>query len=132
MKTSTAAGRRVPRDARLTQFRTVLDALIESLDASVRLIRWKEGESKPEALERSAALLLERLGSANRLAAARFVGAPAFVVTSTAIGEAIQALDQAYAEYRRTSGRGPSALEEAAVALDAEIGRIKLDAGKWE
>ena len=131
MKTSTA-GRRVPRDARLTQFRSVLDALIESLDASVRLTRWKEGETKPEALERSAALLLERLGSANRLASAKFVGAPAFVVTSTAIGEAIQALDQAYADYRKSSARGPAALEEAAVALDAEIGRIKLDAGKWE
>ena len=82
--------------------------------------------------QRGVALLLERLGSANRLASAKFVGAPAFVVTSTAIGEAIQALDQAYADYRKSSARGPAALEEAAVALDAEIGRIKLDAGKWE
>lgn len=98
----------------------------------MRLARWKEGEAKPEALERSAALLLERLGSANRLAAAKFVGAPAFVVTSTAIGEAIQALDRAYVEYRRACARGPSAIEEAAVVLDAEIGRIRLDAEKWE
>ena len=130
MKTS-PAGKRVPRDARLIQFRAVLDALIESLDASVRLTRWNEDESKPDALERSAALLLDRLGSANRLAAGRFVGAPAFVTTSTAIGEAIQALDRAYVEFLRSGGKGPSALEEAAGALDAEIGRIKLDAEKW-
>src|SRR5579862_4064712 len=91
-------GRRAAKDDRLALFRSVLEALIESLVAAVQLAQWKEGTSKPEALERSAKLLLDRLGSANRLAASRFVGAPAFVETSAAIGTAIQQLDLAYVQ----------------------------------
>jgi hypothetical protein len=125
-------GRRGPTDARVTQIRRVLEALLESLDATVRLTRQTEGEAAPEPLEQSAAQLVDRLGAANRLAAGKFVGPPAFVTTTTAIGEAIRQLDAAFVAYRKHVDRAPSERGEAAIALDAEIGRIKLDAGRWE
>lgn len=124
-------GRRGPTDARLTQVRRVLEALLESLDATVRLTRREEGETVPEPLRLSAAQLIDRLGAANRLAAGKFVGPPAFVATTTAIGEAIRQLDAAFVAYRKHLDRAPSESGEAAIGLDAEIGRIKLDAGRW-
>lgn len=129
---SSVQGRRGPADARLTQIRRVLEALLESLDATVRLTRRQDGEAMPDPLEQSAAQLLDRLGAANRLAAGKFVGPPAFVATTTAIGDAIRQLDAAFVAYRKHLDRAPSESGEAAIALDAEIGRIKLDAGRWE
>ena len=72
------APRRGPgKDPRIVTFRGALESLIESLDATVRIARWEAGgESIPEPLRHSAAQLQDRLGSANRLAAGRFVGAP--------------------------------------------------------
>jgi hypothetical protein len=119
-------------DARVTQVRRVLEALLESLDATVWLSRRQEGEAVPEPVEQSAAQLVDRLGAANRLAAGKFVGPPAFVATTTAIGDAIRQLDAAFVAYRQHLDRAPSECGEAAIALDAEIGRIKLDAGRWE
>jgi hypothetical protein len=111
------------------QYRRVLEALLESLDATVRIARWEPGESVPEPLERSAAQLVDRLGAANKLAAGKFVGAPAFVASSTAIADAIQRLDGAFVAYRQHMDVAPSEHEAAAIALDAEIGRVKL--GGW-
>jgi hypothetical protein len=125
-------GRRAPTDARVAQLRGVLEALLESLDATVRIARWKEEESAPEPLERSATKLVERLASANRVANGKLVGAPAFVATSSAIVQAIQRLDAALVAYRRNIDTAPAEREEAAMVLDAEIGRVKLDAGRWE
>ena len=110
----------------------MLEALLESLDATVRLTRRQDGEPVPEPLEQSAAQLVDRLGAANRLAAGKFVGPPAFVTTTTAIAEAIRQLDAAFVAYRKHLDRAPSEAGEAAIALDAEIGRIKLDAHRWE
>jgi hypothetical protein len=129
-----APARRGPgKDPRIVAFRGALESLIESLDATVRIDRWEPGgEPTPEPLRRSAAQLLERLGSANRLAEGRFVGAPAVVATSDAIREAVQQLDRAYAAYCKHIESGPGERAEAAIELDAEIGRVKLDAHRWD
>jgi hypothetical protein len=129
-----APARRGPgRDPRIVTFRSALESLIESLDATVRIARWEpNGEPVPEPLRRSATQLQERLGSANRLAGAKFVGAPAVVATSGAIREAVQQLDAALVTYLKRAGRGPGPLDEAAIELDAEVGRIKLDAHRWD
>jgi hypothetical protein len=74
--------------------------------------------------------LQDRLGSANRLAAGRFVGAPAVVATSDAIKEAVRDLDAAFVAYRKRAEGGQR--EEAVIELDGEVGRIKLDARRWE
>jgi hypothetical protein len=116
------------KDPRIVTFRGALESLIESLDATVRIARWEAGgESIPEPLRHSAAQLQDRLGSANRLASGKFVGAPAVVATSDAIKEAVRALDAAFVAYRKRSDRG-----EAVIELDSEVGRIKLDAHRWE
>ena len=122
------------KDPRVVTFRGALESLIESLDATVRVARWQagDGEPIPEPLQRSAALLQDRLGSANRLAAGRFVGAPAVVATSDAIRQAVQRLDAAFVAYRKRVDVGPGQLGEAAIELDAEVGRVKLDAHRWE
>ena len=125
--------RRAPgNDPRIVTFRGALESLIESLDATVRIARWQagDGEPIPEPLQRSAAQLQDRLGSATRLAAGRFVGAPAVVNTSDAIKEAVQGLDAALVAYRKRAGE-PAGHREAAIELDAEVGRIKLDAPRW-
>jgi hypothetical protein len=129
-----APARRGPgKDPRIVTFRGALESLIESLDATVRIARWEPGgEAIPEPLRRSAAQLQERLGSANRLAGGRFVGAPAVVATSGAIREAVQQLDAAFVAYRKRADGGPGQQDEAAIELDAEVGRIKLEAHRWD
>jgi hypothetical protein len=129
-----APGRRGPgKDPRIVTFRGALESLIESLDATVRIARWESGgEAIPEPLRVSAAQLQERLGSANRLAGGKFVGAPAVVATSDAIREAVQQLDAAFVAYRKRADGAPGQENEAAIDLDAEVGRIKLDAHRWD
>ena len=75
--------RHVPRRARRRSS--------SSLDATVRIARWEgDAEPIPDPLRQSAARLQDNLGAATRLAAGRFVGAPAVVNISDAIKEAIQ------------------------------------------
>jgi hypothetical protein len=119
------------RDPRIATFRGALESLIESLDATVRIARWQAGEEPiPEPLRQSASQLQDRLGSANRLAAGRFVGAPAVVATSDAIKEAVRDLDAAFVAYRKRAEGAQR--EEAVIDLDGEVGRIKLDAHRWD
>ncbi len=129
-----APARRGPgKDPRIVTFRGALESLIESLDATVRIARWDPGgEPVPEPLRRSAAQLQERLGSANRLAAGKFVGAPAVVTVSSAIREAVQQLDAAFVAYRRRADGDTGQRDEAAIELDAEVGRVRLDAHRWD
>ena len=127
--------RREPgKDPRIVTFRGALESLLESLDATVRIARWRSGDGEPipEALQRSAAQLQDRLGSATRLAAGRFVGAPAMVNTSDAIREAVQELDAAFLAYRKRRDSVASDRDEAAIVLDGVVGRVKLEAHRWE
>ena len=120
-------------DPRIVTFRNALESLIESLDATVRIARWEAGgEPIPEPLRRSAAQLQERLGSANRLAEGRFVGAPAVVAVSDAIKEAVRDLDAAFVAYRKRAEGAQDQREEAVIELDGAVGRIKLDAHRWD
>jgi hypothetical protein len=126
--------RRAPgKDPRIVTFRGALESLIESLDATVRIARWDAaGEPIPEPLHHSAAQLQDRLGAATRLAKGKFVGAPAVVATSDAIRAAVMELDAAFVDYRKRAAGSRGRLDEAAIELDAELGRIKLDSHRWE
>lgn len=118
-------------DPRIITFRSALESLIESLDATVRIARWEAGgEPIPNPLRHSAEQLQDRLGSANRLAGGKFIGAPAVVATSNAIKAAVRDLDTALVAYRKHSEGDQRG--EAVIALDGEVGRIKLDAHRWE
>ncbi len=119
------------KDPRIVTFRSALESLIESMDATVRIARWEAGgEPVPEPLRYSAAQLQDRLGSANRLAAGRFVGAPAIVAKSDAIKEAVRDLDTALVVFRKRAEGAQRT--EAVIELDGEVGRIKLDAHRWD
>jgi hypothetical protein len=119
------------KDQRVVYLRGVLESLLESLDATVRLARWSGTESVPDPLEKSASLLLDRLGTANRLASGRFVGSPVVVSVMTTMSAAIQRLDVAFVQYRRKMEGSQAQKEEAANSLDAEIGAVKQDAHRW-
>lgn len=120
------------KDQRLTFFRNTFEALVESLDATVRLARWSDSpEAIPEPLRQSATQLLDRLGTANRLATGKFQGSPTVVASMTAIAAAIARLDAAFVQYRKITETAPSQKDEAAIALDSEIGNVKADAEKW-
>lgn len=118
-------------DQRIAFFRGALEALVESLDATVRIQRWTDAEAIPEPLQQSAALLVNRLGAANRLAAGKFVGPQIVAARVTAMNAAIQRLDGAYVQYRHRVDVSPAHRSEAAAALDAEIGEVKAEAHQW-
>ncbi len=131
---STFGRRGAGNDPRIVTFRGALESLLESLDATVRIARWPQadGGPVPEALERSAVQLPGRLGSATRLAAGKFAGTGAVVEKSDAIREAVRDLDAAFVAYRKRIEGSSSDRDEAALELDAVLGRVKGDAHRWE
>lgn len=119
-------------DQRLTHFRRALEALVDSLDAAARLSRWNNAEIAPEPLRESASKLGERLGVANRLAGGdKFVGATQVVASLTGMSGAIKRLDAAYGQYQRRIDSHPEERDDAAVALDVEIGAVKAELEAW-
>jgi hypothetical protein len=115
------------KDQRIPFFRRTLEALVESLDATARLSRWNGTEIAPEPLQESAAKLGERLGAANRLASGKFVGAAQVVASLSGMSGAIKRLDAAYVQYRSRIESKPAERDDAAVALDAEIGSVRAE-----
>ena len=118
-------------DQRVAAFRKVLTALLESLDATVRVARWSGPEAIPTPLQNSASKLLDHLGSANRFAADRYLGSPPVVACMTAMSAATKVLDGAYVEYRRHIEGPKEELDRAAMALDHEIDGVKATSHKW-
>ena len=119
------------KDQRVTFLRGVLEGLLESLDATIRIQRWTGTESVPEPLQKAAAQLLERLSAANRLAAGKFAGSPVVIASMQAISGAIQRLDVAFVEFRKSIAGTPAQKDEGALALDAAIDSVKSDSGRW-
>lgn len=119
------------RDQRLQVFRNAVDTLVESLEAVVRLSRWTDGDTKPESLVLAASKLLERLGTADRLAASHFHGPAAETAKVTAMCAALKRLDAAYLEYmRRTESPSPDRAA-AASDLESEISATTAGSGSW-
>jgi hypothetical protein len=119
------------KDQRVAAFRKLLNSLVESLDARVRITRWRASETVPAPLEESASKLTERLGTANRLACDKYTGRPPVVACLDAMAGATKRLDAAYAEFRRLVDEGSAQREEAAVALDHEISGVKAESHSW-
>lgn len=117
-------------DQRVAAFRRVLNSLVESLDATVRVARWEGPEAVPAPLQSSASKLLDNLGSANRFAADRYIGSPPMVACMNAMSAATKSLDGAYVEYRRHLGT-PETMDRAAMALDHEIDAVKATSDRW-
>ena len=115
------------KDQRVTYFLKTLEELLDSLDATARISRWDGNEAAPEPLRESAGKLRERLGTANGLSRGNFVGSPHVVASLVAITEAIKRLDAAYVQYRSKTESEPALQDDAAMALDVEIGNVKKD-----
>ena len=113
------------KDARVTTFRKALEDLMESLDATVRVARWNDGESVPDPLKESASRLLARLGTADRLSSASFTGSATDVARVTAMRSAMRRLDAAYVAYRQRLTGAPGEQDRAATALGVEIDEVK-------
>ena len=109
-------------DQRVDVFRTALEELLESLDATLAAARWQGAEPVPEAVKESAARLVERLGAAGRLRRSVFHGKKVQAAQVNAILDAMQKLDAAYVAGRRplASANGSSALESAVQAVRAD------------
>jgi hypothetical protein len=114
------------KDQRVDYFRKLLQSLVESLEAEVRVGRWEGPEAVPEPLQKSASKLVERLTAANRLASDKFVGSTAVVASLTAMSGAARRLDAAYVESRKRAGAA-----DRAMLLSAEIDAVKADADSW-
>ena len=120
------------KDQRVVFLRGVFDGLMESLDATVRISRWTDTtESVPEPLQRAATQLLDRLGTANRLAAGKFAGSAVLIASMTEISGAIHKLDAAFVEFRRTLAGSPTQKTDGASALDAELESVRAEAARW-
>ena len=119
------------RDRRVVFLRGVFDGLVESLDATLRISRWTGTDLVPDPLKAAAAALVDRLGTANRLAADRFAGSPHVVASMVEISGGIKRLDNAYVEFRRSLAGNPTQKDDGAVALDAELATVKSEASRW-
>jgi hypothetical protein len=119
------------KDERVIFFRKSLEALIESLDATVRVVRWDGADAVPDPLKESASRLLARLGTADRLASAGFKGSVADVARVNAMAGAMRRLDAAYVAYRHQVEVKPAERDGAAMALDAEIDEVKATGHAW-
>ena len=119
------------KDHRIKVFRGAIEALLESLDAYVRVARWSEPGGIPEPLNTAATKLVDRLGTADRLASGVFIGSPADSNKVTAMCVAMKRLDAAYVAYRHRVDRMPEQEATASATLEAEIGEIRGNAHQW-
>jgi hypothetical protein len=115
-----AGGTVAPNGSRVAIFTQAFDVLVESLDAMIRVDAWRDPEPVPDPLKTSAAQLVVRLGTANRLAAGRFSGSIADTARVRAIADAVRCLDAAYLVYVQDPDRA-----RAAETLSAVIVNIK-------
>ena len=118
------------RDRRVQAFRSAALALIESLEAVVRLSRWTGDDAAPEPLVASASKIVERLGAADRFVSSRYDGPQADAARVAAMCEAMKKLDVAYRAYRAKAEGSPEDAREAAATLEYEVAAV--DAGAWQ
>jgi hypothetical protein len=119
------------KDQRLKVFRSAVEGVIESLDALVRVSRWKEAEAPPEPLRTAVSKLVDRLGTADRLSTGAFLGSPADVNKVSAMCTAMKRLDTAYVTYRKRVQSAPEQTADAASALEAEIAETTAASAYW-
>jgi hypothetical protein len=118
------------KDKRVLVFRTALDELVESLDATLRIMRWEGTDAVPRPLEDSALQLVARLGAADRLAGSVFKGRQQDVAQVTALTGTMRHLENAYVEFRRKLN-SPTERARAESALDAALNEARVESQNW-
>jgi len=118
------------KDQRIPLLRRALDAVLDSLDATLRMREWSGPEEVPEPLRASAARLIERLGSAVRLSAISVRG-DIDARRVEAMTTAVKRLDSAYVAFREAIDRAPTSMEAALAKLRQEVDLVKEDNEGW-
>lgn len=114
------------RDRRPVTIRRALDALLEAVEASVRIHRWSEAEEIPAPLVRAAKEIAERRSAAEQATSMSFDGSPADAKRVAMMIDAMKRLEAAYAAWR-TAADAPDGDPGGAGALLLidEIDRVK-------
>lgn len=118
------------KDERVKFYRKALEALIDSLDATVRVTRWDTGDQVPEPLEQSAKSLVDRLGTTDRLVSSGFKGTPTDVARVNGMIGAMKRLDAAYVQYRQQVDARPGDKNVALSSLHEELDEVKADVAR--
>ena len=119
------------KDQRIPMLRRALDALLESLDATVRVRGSSGAEEIPQLVRDSAARLIERLGMAERLASMPLRGTPLDSKRAEVMSGAVRRLDAAYVAFRQVIERTPSNAEAAMNVLQGEIALVRQGNDEW-
>jgi hypothetical protein len=115
------------KDERVIFFRKALEGLIESLEATVRVTAWSGEDPVPAPLKESASRLVDRLGTADRLASGTFTGSAVDIARVKDMCVAMRRLDAAYVTYRQHVEAEGGA---AGMTLGAELEEVKADIRK--
>ena len=114
-------------DRRVTAIRNALEALVESIDASLRIAKWDISDPLPDSLRLAATQLEANLKLATELARGNVSGAPAIVHRLTVTSAAVQRLAAAYKEFESLKGGEAIELAAARENLDAAIDSANED-----
>jgi hypothetical protein len=119
------------KDQRIPALRRSLDALLESLEATLRMKSWAGSDEIPEPLRNAAERLVERLGTADRLSAFTPRSSALDAERVHAMSAAVRRLDAAYVTFRQAIERAPASAESALASLREEIDMVKEGNDAW-
>jgi hypothetical protein len=117
-------GPHAPRDRRVLALRAAVFALVESMEAVVRVARWPRDEAAPEPLVDCAGKVVERLAAADRFLASRYEGRNIDAESVAAMCDAARKLDVAYRAYRTRANGSSGDVHAAAAALEQELATV--------
>jgi hypothetical protein len=119
------------KDQRIPALRRALDALLESLEATLRVRSWGGSDEIPEPLRKTAGRLVERLGTADRLSGFTPRSTALDAERVQAMSAAIRRLDAAYVAFRHAVERAPTSAESALASLREEVDGVKEGNEAW-
>ena len=119
------------KDQRIPGLRRALDALLISLEATLRVRSWSGPDEIPEAVRSAAGRLIERLQTADRLSGFRPSASGLDTARVHAMSAAVRRLDAAYVAFRRSAEQAPASVESAIASLRDEIDLVKGGHDAW-
>jgi hypothetical protein len=114
-------------DRRVTAIRSALEALVESIDATMRIARWDISDPVPDSLRLAAAQLEANMKLANELARGNVSGTPAIVHRLSVTSSAVIRLTAAYREFESLKNGQADEVATARENLDAAIDSVNED-----
>jgi superfamily I DNA/RNA helicase len=119
------------KDQRIPALRRALDAVLVSLEATLRVRSWSGTDEIPEPLRGAAERLIERLRTADRLSKFTPATSALDAARAQAMSAAVRRLDAAYVAFHQASQSAPASAERAITALRDEIDLVKEGHDAW-